>query len=164
MKVSSHLFCLPTTLRRRFIRGVEFSRALPCTPETLGLPHREPFVFVDAVTELEPGVFARGRKNFSGEEPMFAGHFPGDPLVPGVILTEALAQMAGLAGGGDGRRFLLSAIRTMKFPRPARPGDQIELRACKTGVMGGLWMFDVGATVNDFVVAEGQIILNEVPS
>lgn len=93
---------------------------------------------------------------------MFAGHFPGDPLVPGVILTEALAQMAGLAGGGDGRRFLLSAIRTMKFPRAARPGERIELRANKTGAMGGLWMFDVRASVEDQVVAEGQIVLNEI--
>ena len=150
------------TLRRRFIRVVEFPRAPLCAPESLGLPHREPFIFVDEVNEREPGVSAAGGKTFSGQEPMFAGHFPGDPLVPGVILTEALAQMAGLAGGGDGRRFLLSAIRTMKFPLAARPGERIELRASKTGVMGGLWMFDVRASVNDQVVAEGQIILNEV--
>lgn len=141
---------------------MESPRAPLCTPESLGLPHREPFVFVDEVNQREPGVSAVGGKTFSGKEPMFAGHFPGDPLVPGVILTEALAQMAGLAGGGDGRRFLLSAIRAMKFPRAARPGERIELRASKTAAMGGLWMFDVRASVEDQVVAEGQIVLNEV--
>ena len=93
---------------------------------------------------------------------MFAGHFPNDPVVPGVILTEALAQMAGLAGGGEGRQFLLSAIRSMKFPVAVRPGERIDLHAQKTGVMGGLWMFEVRATVGEQVVAEGQIVLNEV--
>ncbi len=126
-----------------------------------GLPHRDPFVFVDDVVVLQSGESARGVKTFSGEEPMFAGHFPGDPLVPGVILTEALAQVAGIAGGGEGRRFLLSAIRTMKFPAAARPGERIDLEARKSGAMGGLWMFDVKAAVGDRIVAEGQVVLNE---
>jgi len=108
-----------------------------------------------------PGESAEGVKTFSGGEPMFAGHFPGNPLVPGVILTEALAQMAGIAGGGDGRRFLLSAIRGMKFPAPARPGDRIDLSAKKLSALGGLWMFEVRAAVAGKVVAEGQVVLNE---
>lgn len=131
------------------------------SPQALGLPHREPFVFVDGVFDVEPGISARGVKTFSGSEPMFAGHFPGDPLVPGVILTEALAQVAGIAGGGEGRRFLLSAIRAMKFPAAARPGERIDFAAKKTGAMGGLWMFDARAAVGERIVAEGQIILNE---
>lgn len=131
------------------------------SPQDLGLPHREPFVFIDAVAERVPGESARGVKTFSGEEPMFAGHFPGNPLVPGVILTEALAQMAGIAGGGDGRRFLLSAIRGMKFPAAARPGDRIDLSAEKLNALGGLWMFEVRAEVAGKVVAEGQVVLNE---
>lgn len=133
-------------------------------PIALGLPHRDPFVFIDAVTAVDAGLSAQGTKTFTGEEPMFAGHFPGDPLVPGVILTEALAQTAGIAGGGDGRRFLLSAIRGMKFPAPARPGDLIQLSARKTGAMGGLWMFEVQALVSGHIVAEGQVVLNEVSS
>lgn len=132
------------------------------SPAELGLPHREPFIFVDSVTELDPGVSAKGCKTFSGDEPFFAGHFPGDPMVPGVLLTEALAQLAGIAGasGGPGARYLLTAIRVMKFPSPARPGDSISLLAKRSGGIGGLASFEVCATVRDRVVAEGQIILS----
>lgn len=134
------------------------------SPEFFGLPHREPFVFVDVVTRRIPGDQAIGTKTFRGDEPLFAGHFPGDPIVPGVILTEALAQMAGIAGGGDGRKFLLSAIRSMKFPAAARPGEMITLQAKKAGAMGGLWIFEVRAAVDEHIVAEGQVVLNETKS
>jgi 3-hydroxyacyl-[acyl-carrier-protein] dehydratase len=63
----------------------------------LGLPHRPPFVFVRELIACEPGVFAEGATTFASDDPMFAGHFPGNPLVPGAILTEALAQTAGIA-------------------------------------------------------------------
>jgi 3-hydroxyacyl-[acyl-carrier-protein] dehydratase len=131
------------------------------SPIELGLPHRDPFVFVDEVTQHVPGESAVGVKTFAGDEPMFAGHFPGNPLVPGVILTEALAQMAGIAGGGDGRLFLLSAIRSVKFPSAARPGECVDLSAKKIGSMGRLWIFDVRARVGERIVAEGQVVLNE---
>lgn len=137
---------------------------MPESPESLGLPHRDPFVFVDFVNRYISGEEASGEKTFIGDEPMFAGHFPGDPIVPGVILTEALAQIAGIAGGGDGRQFLLSAIRSMKFPAAARPGEHIILQAKKAGAMGGLWIFDVSAKVAQRTVAEGQVVLNEVSS
>ena len=130
-------------------------------PIALGLPHREPFVFVDEVVELQPGEHARCRKTFSPDEPFFRGHFPGDPLVPGVILTEALAQTAGLAGGGEGRGFRLTAIRAMKFPGAVRPSEEIVLSARKIAVVGGLWQFDVIARVGDRAVAEGVVVLSE---
>lgn len=95
---------------------------------------------------------------------MFRGHFPGNPIVPGVILTEALAQMAGIVGGSEGRRFLLSSIRSMKFPEAARPVEEIVLEAAKAGEMGGLWMFQVRAAVGERTVAEGQIVLSEEKS
>ncbi len=129
-------------------------------PISLGLPHREPFVFVDEVLELAAGASARGVKTFRGDEAFFAGHFPGEPIVPGVILTEALAQMAGIAAAEKGVRFLLSAVRAMKFPRAARPGERIELLATKAGGMGGLSSFDVRAAVAENTVAEGQIVLS----
>src|SRR4029077_16492044 len=112
--------------------------------ESLGLPHREPFVFVDKVLAAAGGE-AQCLKVFSSRDPMFRGHFPGNPIVPGVILTEALAQTAGIAGawGSNGRHFLLSAIRNMKFPAAARPAERLILNARQTGEIVGLRMFDV---------------------
>ena len=130
-------------------------------PANFGLPHRKPFLFVDRVTAHVPGTEAEGEVTFAREAPMFSGHFPGNPIVPGVILTEALAQMAGIAGS-SGNGFLLSAIRAMKFPSPARPGEKILLRAEKIGSLGGLFQFSVSADVGGRVVAEGQIVLNEL--
>ena len=94
---------------------------------------------------------------------MFRGHFPGNPIVPAVILTEALAQTAGIAGswGSKRRHFLLSAIRSMKFPAAARPEEPVILSATKAGEFSGLWIFDVRADVETRVVAAGQIVLNE---
>src|ERR1700719_3458491 len=94
----------------------------------LGLPHRPPFIFVRKVNMVEPGVSAECETSFLPNDPIFAGHFPGDPLVPGVILTEALAQTAGIAAASGHHedsppRFLLSAIRQMKFFGGGRPED-----------------------------------------
>ena len=127
-----------------------------------GLPHRAPFVFVDEVIDLSEGS-AECVKTFEQADPMFQGHFPGEPIVPGVILAEALAQTAGIAGsaGRPGCRFLLSAIRNLKFPDRALPNEQIRLFARKAGEMGPLWMFEVRATVGIRTVAEGQIVLNQ---
>ena len=130
-------------------------------PISLGLPHREPFVFVDAVSELKPGESATCTKVFPADTPFFAGHFPGNPIVPGVILSEALAQTAGIVAGEPGKAFLLSAIRGMKFPAAARPDELIQLHARKLGTVGGLWQFEVRAAVQDRVVAEGSIVLSE---
>jgi 3-hydroxyacyl-[acyl-carrier-protein] dehydratase len=130
-------------------------------PTALGLPHRAPFIFVDEVLEVQPGDMAVGRKTFPPDEPFFRGHFPGDPLVPGVILAEALAQTAGIAAGQPGRAFRLSAIKGMKFLRPVRPLDAITLTARKIAAIGGLWQFEVVARVGEHVVAEGVVVLAE---
>ncbi len=132
---------------------------------SLGLPHRPPFVFVQEIVSLEAGVAAECATTFAADDPMFAGHFPGNPLVPGVILTEALAQTAGIAaasGHAEGERpkFLLSAIRSMKFLRAVRPEERIRLRAEKAGEMGGLLQFKVQASVGEATVAEGQLVLS----
>jgi len=134
---------------------------MPSGPIELGLPHREPFIFVDEVVELQPGERAVCRKTFSAAEPFFRGHFPGDPLVPGVILTEALAQTAGLAAGQPGKSFRLSAIKGMKFLRAVRPLDAIDLTARKVATVGGLWQFEVSARVGEAVAAEGVVVLSE---
>ncbi len=137
----------------------------PITRHLEGLPHRPPFVFVRELVALEPGVSADCATTFDVNEPMFAGHFPGNPLVPGVILTEALAQTAGIAaasGYAEGERplFLLSAIRGMKFHRAARPGERIQLHAERLAQVGDLLQFAVRATVGGAAVAEGQLVLS----
>lgn len=131
-------------------------------PISLGLPHRAPFLFVDGIVDLVPGTSAIGIKTFHADEPMFIGHFPGNPIVPGVILTEALAQLAGIAGSDSPSHhgFLLSAIRSMKFPRAIRPGEMITLKAEKTSDLGNLCGFDVSASVDDQLAAIGQVILS----
>ena len=100
---------------------------------------------------------------------MFAGHFPGNPIVPGVILTEALAQTAGIAAASDYPEtekpvFLLSAIRTMKFLQAVRPGSKIDLRAEKIAATEALLQFKVTASVDGAIAAEGQLVLNIAPS
>jgi 3-hydroxyacyl-[acyl-carrier-protein] dehydratase len=128
-----------------------------------GLPHREPFVFVERVVECASGERAVCMKTFAKEEPFFRGHFPGDPLVPGVILTEALAQTAGIAAGGNGgkKSYRLSAIKLMKFLKPVRPLEEIRFEAVKTGEMAGLLQFSVAARVAGETVAEGAVVLSE---
>ena len=130
-----------------------------------GLPHRPPFVFVRELIALEAGLAADCATTFDPADPMFAGHFPGNPLVPGVILTEALAQTAGIAaasGYSDAERplFLLSAIRSMKFHRAARPGERIQFRAERLAQVGDLLQFSVRASVDGAAVAEGQLVLS----
>jgi 3-hydroxyacyl-[acyl-carrier-protein] dehydratase len=131
----------------------------------LHLPHRPPFVFVRSVRACDPGKSADAVTSFASDDPMFAGHFPGNPLVPGVILTEALAQTAGIAAASGYPEnatplFLLSAIRGMKFLRAVRPEEQIDLRAEKLAQVDSLLQFKVQASVDGVPVAEGQLVLN----
>jgi 3-hydroxyacyl-[acyl-carrier-protein] dehydratase len=135
----------------------------------LGLPHRPPFVFVREVVDCDPGRSVHARTSFEADDSMFAGHFPGNPIVPGVIITEALAQTAGIAaasGYPETERpvFLLSAIRTMKFLQAVRPGMQIDLRAEKIAATEALLQFKVSATVDGAIAAEGQLVLSVAPS
>jgi 3-hydroxyacyl-[acyl-carrier-protein] dehydratase len=137
----------------------------PLTDHFLGLPHRPPFVFLRKLVACEPGVSAECETQFSGDDPMFAGHFPGDPLVPGVILTEALAQTAGIVAASahskdSEPRFLLSAIRQMKFFRAVRPDERVILRARKIATVDELWQFEVEAVIEGKQAAAGQLVLS----
>lgn len=132
-------------------------------PVSFGLPHREPFIFIDSVQEVSENGKARALKVFKANEPYFQGHFPGNPLVPGVLLTEALAQTAGIAAGHctEGKSYRLSAIKMMKFLKSVRPDDQVMLEATRTAGFGVLQQFEVRALVSGEVVAEGMLVLNE---
>lgn len=131
-------------------------------PCQLGLPHRAPFLFIDSIEEHEPGRRAVGVKVFPSEDPVFAGHFPGNPIVPGVLITEALAQTAGVAanGPGDSVPFRLCAIRQMKILAAVRPNEEVRLEATVTGEALGMVQFSTRASVAGQLVAEGQIVLS----
>jgi 3-hydroxyacyl-[acyl-carrier-protein] dehydratase len=97
------------------------------------LPHRYPFLFLDRVTEYVPNSFARGYKNLTMNEPFFQGHFPGYPLMPGVVQIEALAQLGGIIilSPDDFRRrsALLTGVEKARFRRPVIPGDRFDMEA-----------------------------------
>ena len=141
----------------------------PSSLPHLGLPHRPPFVFVRELVDCDPGRSVHARVWFDADDPMFSGHFPGNPIVPGVIITEALAQAAGIAAASgypetEKPVFLLSAIRTMKFLQAIRPGSKIDLRAEKMAATEALFQFKVSASVDGAIAAEGQLVLSVAPS
>lgn len=127
------------------------------------LPHRWPFVLLDRVTALEPGVRGVGRKCITASEPWFAGHFPSRPVFPGVLLTEAFAQLAcvvAMAAEPDqqGRDVYLLGLDRVRFRRPVTPGDVVELTVEVEAKKRGIWKFSALATVDGERVAEGQLM------
>ena len=125
------------------------------------LPHRHPFVFLDRLLELEPGRRAVGIKNISVSDPVFAGHFPGEPIYPGVLLVEVASHVAGLVMVGTPKHSLtrgyMARIKSFKFIRLVRPGDQLLIEARFKTLVGSLGDFVVSLAVNRAKVASGQI-------
>jgi 3-hydroxyacyl-[acyl-carrier-protein] dehydratase len=127
------------------------------------LPHRPPFRFVSRVDELEPGRSGSGAWVISGREDVFAGHFPGRPIVPGVLLGEALAQLAGLVGlhaevAGVGKGGRLAHV-DLRFDRAVEPPAEVTLHASVVRSMLRLIQFDVRAEHQGRVVARGTLTL-----
>ena len=129
------------------------------------LPHRYPFLLVDRVLECRPGESIRALKNVTYNEPFFPGHFPDRPVMPGVMIIEALAQVAGIlcfvtanVVPDHNTRLYLVAIDKARFRRPVVPGDQLLLTAQLERSLKGIWRFSTVAMVDDQEVAQAQLM------
>lgn len=129
------------------------------------LPHRYPFLLVDRVLECTPGESIVAIKNVTFNENFFPGHFPGRPVMPGVIIIEALAQVTGLLAfasvgqaPSDDELYYFVGIDKARFKRPVQPGDQLVLKATLTRKIKGIWKFDTHAEVDGKAVARAEIM------
>ena len=133
------------------------------------LPHRPPFLFVDRVVKLVPDQTIITERELRPEEPHFAGHFPGLPIMPGVLVTDALAQTAGLLWGlskvekgcqiSTQPEIFFLAAANMKFTHPATPGDTLRMTACTDRSFGSLISYTVDASVGRNLIAKGTMTL-----
>jgi 3-hydroxyacyl-[acyl-carrier-protein] dehydratase len=132
------------------------------------LPHRGSFALLDRVDEIEPGKWAKGRRLVARADPVLAGHFPGRPIAPGVLLIEALAQLAGIvlwssppAEGTEpisaGSFGVLAGLKRFRFHRLVVPGDVVELHTACTARVGTIFEFDVTAHVDRELAASGSL-------
>ena len=122
------------------------------------LPHREPFLFVDKCEIIEVGIKGVGYRKFLPNEFFFKGHFPDNPIVPGVIIIEALAQAAGVVGGQkfikENRTVLFMSLNSAKFRKPVKPAEKISLHVKKINQVKNVYKFSGNAKVNDKLVTE----------
>jgi 3-hydroxyacyl-[acyl-carrier-protein] dehydratase len=129
------------------------------------LPHGPEFRFVDALDSLEPGKSASARYTVRGDEAFLAGHFPGNPLMPGVILIEAIAQLGGVVAQSDPEipplaNLLLTGVRGAKILGAARPGETLRIRAEVEGRLGAMIQVSGEVTVGEMVLATAKVMLS----
>ncbi len=127
------------------------------------LPHRPPFLLVDRITEMEAGKRIVGLKNVSINEPFFTGHFPGHPVMPGVLIIESMAQVAcvlAILSSDESVRSKVTyftGIDSAKFRKPVFPGDQLRLELEAVNCKRGIWYFNGRAFVDDKLVTEAEL-------
>ena len=129
------------------------------------MPHRYPILLGDRVLELEPGVRISAIKNVSANEPFFQGHFPGHPVMPGVLMIEALAQAAAVltyvtlkTSYPEGTLFLFAGIDGARFKRPVGPGDQLSLEVTMDRIKRGVGKFTCRALVDGELACEAELM------
>lgn len=127
------------------------------------IPHRYPFLMIDRVIDMVPDRYAVGVKNVSINEQFFAGHFPGKPVMPGVLLIEAMAQTSAvlvvetLGRASEGKLVYFMSIDEARFRKPVVPGDSVHIRADKMQSRKNVWKFNCTACVEDVKAAEAVI-------
>ena len=125
------------------------------------IPHRQPFLLVDTIEELESGVRCVGKKCVSYNEPFFAGHFPGEPIMPGVLIIEALAQVGAVAILSEeafkGKTAYFAAIESAKFKGKVVPGDVLRLETSIVKVKGPIGVGEAKAYVDDKLVCQAKL-------
>src|SRR5271165_1746946 len=129
------------------------------------LPHGAEFRFIDRLTQLNPGQSGEGEFTVRGDEPFLRGHFPGEPVFPGVLLLEAAAQLAGVVAQSDPKipplkNLKLAALRSVKILGTAKPGEIIRLKTHITGRLGDLVQAQSTASVNGRIVLQGELVLS----
>ena len=131
------------------------------------LPHRYPFLLVDRVTELEPGERVVGIKNVTANEPFFQGHFPGNPIMPGVLIIEAMAQVGGVLArfslpdppeGSLSKTVYFMSMDKVKFRKPVIPGDQLRFELVPLRKGSKVWKMAGKAYVGEALVAEAELM------
>jgi len=132
------------------------------------IAQRPPFQMIERVLELKPGESATGIKNVSVNEPYFMGHFPGTPIMPGVLIVESCAQLCSLVIEKDEKAleenlYVLLKIDGFKFVKPVIPGDQLVITVNKTRGGGVLVGFDAVVKVNDQIFAKGSLTFTTIP-
>jgi 3-hydroxyacyl-[acyl-carrier-protein] dehydratase len=134
------------------------------------IPHRYPFLMIERVIDIVPGTKATGVKNVSINEPYFAGHFPEKPVMPGVLIIEAMAQTAAclvvhtLGKESEGKLVYFMSVDGARFRKPVEPGDQLFVEVVKQRSRGNVWKFEGRAMVGDTLVAEATyaaMIMND---
>lgn len=131
------------------------------------LPHRYPFLLVDRIIEIDGDRSAIGIKNVTANEPHFTGHFPENPIMPGVLLIEGMAQTAGAicarSQGGGANTVYFMTIDNARFRKPVVPGDRVEYHVNKSKQRGNIWKFHCEAIVAGTKVAEADVGAMLVP-
>ena len=129
------------------------------------LPHREPFLFIDEVVEIIENEIIHARKLISEDEYFLEGHFPGNPIFPGVIIIEALGQASGILGftimkktPEEGSIYVLAGVDKVRFRRRIRPGDNIDLYSKVVSEKRGIWKFDCKAELKNEIVCTATIL------
>lgn len=129
------------------------------------LPHREPFLFIDEVVDIKDNEIIHAKKIISEDEYFLEGHFPGNPIYPGVIIIEALGQASGILGftsmnktPEEGSIYVLAGVDKVRFRKRVRPGDTIDLYSKVVSEKRGIWKFDCRAELDNEIVCTATIL------